>query len=96
MPTPRKLQFNPVCPPWVHVISRCVRRAYLCGTDLAGRDLEHRKGWVEDRLRLIARSAACEVAGYAVMANHLHAVVRMRPDVAAGWSAMEVVRRLVE
>ena len=93
MTIPRAKQFDASSPPWLHCISRCVRRAYLCGTDPAGRDVEHRKGWVEARLRLIARSAACEVAGYAVMSNHLHVVLRMRPDLAAGWSAMEVVRR---
>ena len=95
MRQPRKHQFDPASPPWLHCISRCVRRAYLCGEDHAGRNVEHRKRWVEDRLRLIARSAACEVAGYAVMSNHLHVVLRMRPDLTAGWSALEVVRRWV-
>ena len=93
MATPRSQQFDPSKPPWVHCISRCVRRAFLCGMDRDGRDLDHRKHWVEDRLRLIAGAAACEVAGYAVMSSHLHAVVRMRPDVAAGWSARAVVER---
>ena len=36
---------------------------------------------------------AVEVAAYAVMSNHVHAVVRMSPDGAAAWSAREVVER---
>ena len=33
-----------------HLISRCVRRNHLCGTDRrAGRDYSHRKLWIRDR-----------------------------------------------
>lgn len=77
---------------WVHCISRCVRRAFLCGTD-RGRSLDHRKAWIEQRLRLLAEHAALEVAGYAVMSNHLHAVLRVRGDWASAWTAREVARR---
>jgi len=34
-----------------------------------------------------------DVCGFAVMSNHVHLVVRIRPGVAASWSAEEVVRR---
>jgi REP element-mobilizing transposase RayT len=61
--------------------------------DHGGNDVEHRKQWVERRLRLLSRQAACDVASYAVMSNHLHVVLRMRPERAAGWSAREVVCR---
>ena len=43
MTTARRDQFNPTNPPWLHCISRCVRRAYLCGEDALGRSVEHRK-----------------------------------------------------
>jgi hypothetical protein len=84
----RKHQFDPRDPPWVHAISRCVRRAFLAG----GRH-DHRKSWVEDRLRLLAGIFAVDVAGYSVMSNHLHVVLRMRPDATRSWSAAEVVER---
>jgi len=41
--------------PYYHVISRCVRRAWLWGFDAyARRDYSHRKHWVLDRLMLLA------------------------------------------
>jgi len=87
----RKKLFDPTHGPWIHAISRCVRRAFLCG----GRDgrYDHRRAWIEDRLELLTRVFACEVAAYAVMSNHLHVVVRMRPQEPGGWSADEVCRR---
>ena len=90
MATPRIRQL-PGRPVWIHVISRCVRKAYLCG----GRDgrWDHRRQWVEDRLRELSGVFAVEVAAYAVMSNHVHAVVRMSPDGASAWSDREVVER---
>lgn len=77
-----------------HLIARCVRRAHLCGKDsLSGRSYDHRKQWVRDRLELLAGAFAMDVGGYATMSNHLHLVVKSRPDVAADWSAEEVTRR---
>ena len=45
-----------------------------------------------ERLRLLAGVFAVDVAGFSVMSNHLHLVVRMVPGRAAGWSEDEVVR----
>ncbi|MFH1136073.1 MAG: hypothetical protein V1816_08290 [Pseudomonadota bacterium] len=79
---------------WYHCVSRCVRRAFLCGEDpYTGRSFEHRKTWVRDRLKFLASLFAIEVCAYAVMSNHLHAVIRTRPDWAAGWSDEETARR---
>lgn len=77
-----------------HCISRCVRRAFLCGRDdFSGRDYEHRRGWIRDRLRELAGLYALEVHAYAVMSNHLHVVLRTLPGRVAGWSDAEVARR---
>ncbi len=77
-----------------HTYTRCVRRAYLCGEDpLTGNNFDHRKAWIQQRLEELSSTMAVEVCGFAVMSNHLHAVVRTRPDLVETWSDEEVARR---
>jgi REP element-mobilizing transposase RayT len=77
-----------------HCINRCVRRAYLCGEDaVSGCNYEHRKQWIRGRMEELAGIFGIDVLGYAVMSNHLHVVLRNRPDVVAEWSDEEAARR---
>jgi REP element-mobilizing transposase RayT len=77
-----------------HTISRCVRRNHLCGRDRrSGQDYSHRREWIRSRLEELAGIFAIETLGYALMANHMHLVVRTRPDVAATWSDDEIALR---
>ena len=77
-----------------HVINRCVRRTFLCGSDSkTGRDFSHRKDWIRDRLEVLAGIFAVDVMGFAVLSNHMHVVVRTRPDVVATWSDDEIAVR---
>lgn len=77
-----------------HAYTRCVRHAYLCGDDaLTGKNFDHRKQWVEERLQELSATMALDICGFAVMGNHLHVVVRTRPDLVATWSDEEVARR---
>jgi len=77
-----------------HCVSRCVRRAFLCGTDpYTGRSFEHRKPWIRDRMRELAAIFAVDVLGFSVMSNHLHLLLRTRPDIAEAWSDEDVARR---
>jgi hypothetical protein len=77
-----------------HCMARCVRQAFLCGRDAAsGKDFEHRRGWIQRRLEKLAAIFAVDVCGFSVMGNHLHVVLRIRPDVVEGWSDEQVGRR---
>jgi len=71
-----------------------VRRAWLCGRDpVTGSCYDHRKQWIEDRLEELAGSFAVDVCGFSAMSNHVHVVLRTRPDVAEAWSDEQVARR---
>ena len=71
MTYPRSQIAPPNEPGFFHVVSRCVRRAFLCGTDrYSGKNFDHRRQWIEDRIRLLAESFAVSVFSYAVMSNH--------------------------
>jgi REP element-mobilizing transposase RayT len=80
--------------PWYHVVNRCVRRAFLCGHDAAtGGNFDHRRGWIETRIRELASVFTIDVAAYAVMSNHYHAVLRVDAARAEALGDDEVLRR---
>lgn len=94
MATPRRLLVDPTKSGVFHCVSRCVRRAFLCGQDsYSGRNYEHRRSWIRDRLRELTGCFAVEVFSYAVMSNHLHVVVRTLPEQVAGYGDEEAARR---
>ncbi len=77
-----------------HCTIRCVRQAWLCGQDAAsGRNYDHRKDWIRERLSFLAMIFALDVLGYAIMNNHLHTLLRTLPDLVRNWADQEVVRR---
>ena len=70
-----------------HVCSRCVRRAWLCGTDKGtGLNFDHRRQWLEDRILALSDVFAVELYGYAVMSNHYHVVLQIDAGVVKSWS----------
>jgi hypothetical protein len=91
---PRRLYVPPDTPGTYHCVSRCVRRAFLCGKDpVTGRSFEHRKQWVEDRILALAQVFAVAVHAYAVMSNHFHLVLETNPAAARAWSDEDIARR---
>ncbi len=80
--------------PYYHITSRCVRRAFLCGLDKeSGKSYEHRRSWIEDRLRVLASLFSVTLCAYAVMSNHYHLVVRLDPQESDSWDDDEVLDR---
>lgn len=94
MPLPRKQLISLIDTPYYHCVSRCVRRAYLCGTDsVTGQSFEHRRGWVEERLLYLSSLFAIDICAFAVMNNHTHLVLHVNQTDALNWSDKEVASR---
>ena len=80
--------------PFYHITSRCVRRAFLCGTDPHTKySYEHRRQWVEERIRLLSSIFAIDICAYAVMSNHYHIIVKCDASQTDQWSQQEVITR---
>lgn len=94
MATARSEQVDLSVTPYYHCMTRCVRRAFLCGEDhYSGKNFDHRKEWVRDRLRFLTSLFAIDVCAYAVMSNHLHVLLHVDAERAAAWSDAEMMRR---
>ncbi len=94
MPRPRSSLISLAETPYYHCVSRCVRRAFLCGHDkYSGQSYEHRRQWVENRLQALAGVFAIHLCAYAVMSNHTHVVVKVNKALAESWSSLEVLQR---
>ncbi|WHI47264.1 transposase [Microbulbifer sp. VAAF005] len=94
MTLPRSAQISLDTTPYYHCVSRCVRRAFLCGRDTeSGKDYEHRREWIESRMYKLDEVFALDIAAYAVMSNHYHIVLYIDTESANKWSIPEVITR---
>ena len=90
----RNQQIDTAATPYYHCISRCVRRAFLCGEDsLTGKSFEHRKEWVVERLGELGEVFAIDICAFAVMSSHHHTVLRIDEEKAAGLDDAAVMER---
>lgn len=90
MTIPRSKQIDVNVTRWYHCTSRCVRKAFLLSDR---QETQGRRLWLEQRLQELEHIFAISVAGYAIMENHLHVLLRLDPDVASCWNEHEIVER---
>ena len=94
MPYSRNSVVESDLPVALHCISRCVRRAWLCGRDpLNAKDYDYRRSWIYKGIQVLSKVFAVEVFACSVLNNHYHLVLRVDPVLAKSWSDEEVVRR---
>ena len=80
--------------PYYHVVSRCVRRSFLCGVDPhTGKSYEHRRSWIETLIHFLSSIFAIDIAAYAVMSNHYHIVLKIDPDQLSSLTDEDILRR---
>ena len=80
--------------PYYHCVTRCVRRAFICGRDqLTGRNFSHRRDWIEKHLFVLSEAFCIDIAGYAILSNHYHVVLHVDQQRADNLSDQEVITR---
>ena len=80
--------------PYYHCVSRCVRRSYLCGYDeFSNTNYEHRRGWIEDRIKALSAIYCIDICAYAVMSNHYHLVVHINKSKVDLLTDLQVIER---
>ena len=94
MTKPRKSLISLEATPYYHCVSRCVRRAFLCGTDtFTGQCYELRRGWIEDKLLELTDIFSIDIAAYAVMSNHYHVVLHIDKAQSDNWDTTTIIER---
>jgi len=94
MPQSRKSQISLEATPYYHCVSRCVRRAFLCGHDrFTGRSFEHRRAFIESELLRLGQIFFLDVVGYAVMSNHFHVLLFIDQQAQQNATALDIVTR---
>ena len=94
MTKPRKELVSVSDTPYYHIVSRCVRRTFLCGYDSqTNTNYEHRRQWIVDRIQLLSSLFSINLCSYAIMSNHYHLVVHIDAEQTSKWCDYEVAQR---
>jgi len=63
------------------LIGKTVRSCFLMGgDDRSGKNFDHRKQWIEDKLKLLAESMGIDLLAFSCLSNHFHLLLRSRPS----------------
>jgi len=91
MTTPRKQLISIRDTPYYHVVTRCVRRAFLAGYDKPTKtSFEHRRQWIVDRMMELCDIFSIHICSYAVMSNHYHMVLKVEEN--KQWTKIQTLR----
>ena len=79
---------------YYHCISRCVRRAFLCGTDrYTGKNYDYRRARIEKDMLKYARIFCLNIYAYSVMSNHTHILLEIDDLEACSLTYKQVLKR---
>ena len=60
----RRKQLRLDITPYYHCVTRCVRRAFICGRDkVTGQDFSHRRDWIERHLFVLTEAFCIDITG---------------------------------
>ncbi len=94
MTTARTQQIYIEDTPYYHCISRCVRRAFLCGEDpVSGQNYDHRKLWISNKIQQLSEIFSIDICAYAVMSNHYHLVLHIDVELNKRLKDIDVINR---
>ncbi|MFM8401853.1 MAG: hypothetical protein ACKOAH_28840 [Pirellula sp.] len=77
-----------------HTVAKTARNLFLLGEDLVTKTRNsHRKDWILDILEFQSSLMAIDLMSFSLMSNHIHQILRSRPDAVKQWTDLEVARR---
>jgi len=91
---PRRQQISLDATPFYHCVTRCVRRAFLCGIDNnTGRSYEHRRHLIEHEMLRLSGIFFLDIAAFSVMSNHYHILLHVNEDDCKASNPMDVAKK---
>jgi len=92
MTTARKQLISIADTPYYHVVTRCVRRAFLAGYDKPSKtDFGHRRDWIVNRMMQLSDIFSINICSYAVMNNHYHIVLKVSEN--KPWTTIQTLNK---
>ncbi len=85
--------FDPSDVAALHICARVVRRCYLLGIDpVTGKNLDHRKIWIEDQLKLLSANFGIDLLAFAILSDHFHLTSRLRSQMSLNSTPFAMIR----